>query len=611
MPGCLNNLGNSYRCCFERSGKLSDISEAISLQQRAVELTTNGHTDMSMYLNNLRISYECRFGRTGELSDISAAISAQQRAVQLTANGHGDMPGHLNNLGISYRRRFERRGDLSDISEAISAQKRAVQITPNGHVDVPLYLNNLGNSYLCRFEHTSELSDISEAILAQQQAVELTPSGHANMPVRLNNLGVSFFFRFKRTGNFPDIEEAISLRRRAIQLTPDGHADMPGWLNNLGNSYQCRFEHTGDLSDIEGAIAAQQRAVELTPDGHAQMPARLNNLGVSYQCRFNYTNNPTDIHTTLSLYQKSATTFGPPSTRLHAAQKWAQPVSVTHDLAQSLAAYAVIIDLISQIAGMDRTIEQRHSHLTKFSMLATSAASAALAQGEINKALEWLEQGRCLVWSQLHQLRTPVDSLRDYDERLAQRFMDTSSALELSGSRRGLENLTVDAPLSQRISLQDEAHSHIKLASEWNQLLDEIRCIPAFHDFLRPPQTSDLLKGLPPDGPVILINVHETRCDALALISGFDAPVHIPLNNFTHKLASELRECLRLFLLSRRVLLRDEDRGPRPVFDENIEMQSEIHFILEELWQRVVKPILDGLGYSGSVSLSIPNISFC
>jgi len=259
---------------------------------------------------------------------------------------------------------------------------------------------------------------------------------------------------------------------------------------------------------------------------------------------------------------------------------------------------------------VDRTIEQRHSHLTEFSETTTSAASAAFAQGEISKAFEWLEQGRCLVWSQLNQLRTPVDNLREHDKHLAQCFVDISSALDSSGSRRRLGNVNNDVPLSQKISLQDEARTHLKLAGEWYQLLDEIRRIPAFHTFLHPPQMSELLKELPTDGPIIVINIHETRCDALALISGVDAPVHIPLNNLTHDLASELQERLRRFLSSRDVRSHVQDRGPRSIFDDDVEMQSEIHSILKELWRRVVKPILDSLEYSVSF-LSTYNISYC
>lgn len=53
--------------------------------------------------------------------------------------------------------------------------------------------------------------------------------------------------------------------------------------------------------------------------------------------------------------------------------------------------------------------------------------------------------------------------------------------------------------------------------------------------------------------------------------SGVDTPVHIPLDNFTHKLGSELREHLGNFLSFRGVRCLDDGRGPRPVFDDGVE----------------------------------------
>ena len=110
-------------------------------------------------------------------------------------------------------------------------------------------------------------------------------------------------------------------------------------------------------------------------------------------------------------------------------------------------------------------------------------------------------------------------------------------------------------------------------------------------------RASDLLKDLPVDGPVILVNVNEYRCDGLVLISGSDAPIHIPLPNFSHKLATELKQRLRKFLSARKVRMREEDRGTRPVWDSGGETQSEIHFVLEVLWLNVVRPIFDALAY--------------
>jgi len=134
---------------------------------------------------------------------------------------------------------------------------------------------------------------------------------------------------------------------------------MSGRLNGLGNVFLRRFEHTGDVSDVSRAISAHQQAVQLIPSGHPGVSGYLNNLGSSFQHRFKCSRDPADIHTAISTFRRSAMTFGPLSTRLEAAQEWAK-LSMTHFLPQSLTAYAIVIDLISQITGMDRTIQQRH-----------------------------------------------------------------------------------------------------------------------------------------------------------------------------------------------------------------------------------------------------------
>jgi len=572
----------------------------ISAFRSAIQLTCYDHPNLPVCLSNLGRSLLCLFEYTGDLTCVSSAISVQQTAIQFTPDGHADMPGRMNNLGISYLGRFERTGDVSDASKAISVQQRAVQLTPDGHPDMPGQLINLGISFRSRFERTGDVSDVSEAISAQQRAVQLTSDGHVYMPRRLNNLGISYMGHFKHTGDISDALEAISAQQRAVQLTPDGHPDMPGQLSDLGISFRSRFERTGDVSDASEAISVQQRAVQITPNGHANMPGRLNNLGISYLGRSEHTGDVSDQYTAISTFRKAATTFGPPSTRLHAARQWAQ-LSKILCLPQTLTAHGVAIDLITQVVGLDRTIQQRHIDPMEFSSLSASAASAAFSVGDVDKALEWLAQGRCLVWSQLNQLRTPLDHLRAHDEHLARRFSNISGALEASGSHRGSEGLGQGASLSQKISLQDEAHLHIKLSREWSELLDKIRRIPQFHDFLRPRQASYLLEHLPPKGIVILVNVHKDRCDALALISGVRAPLHIPLD-FTYDEASKLRERLHHFLSCHRVRMREVDHAVRPASRPDAKKQNEIHFILEALWLRVARPILEALAFSVSVS---------
>ena len=647
MPSQLSNLGHSFVSRFQHMGGLSDLSEAISLHQRAIQLGPIGHSDMPKWLNSLGTSFLHRFEHMGDSSDLSKAISAQKRAIQLTPDGNPHMPLLLNNLGASLLLQFKRTGNPSDVLEGIANQHRAIQLTPKGHPNMPAWLNNLAASFLSRFERMgyrdSDLSELSEAILALRQAVQLTPNDQLGISAPLNNLGLSLQFRFERMGDPSDRLEAISVLKRAVQLTPNGnpnmpsmlsnlgnsilrsrfelmedlsnlseaipiqrravqltsnhHPNMPAYMNNLANSLRTRFIRTRDLSDIMEAISIMQHSMQLIPDGHPGMHLLLKNLGNAFLSRFNYTRDLFDAYTAMAQYRTSATTLGHPSGRLTAAQKWAEFTEILNH-PTAIEAYATAIDLITQIASMERTVEQRHTDLVSISSLTTAAASAAFARNEIEKALEWLEQGRCLVWGQLNQLRTPVDDLRAHDARLAEHFLNISSALESSGSRPGLGSLSVDAPISEKISLQEEAHMHIKLSGEWNQLLEEIRDIPRFRKFLQPPQASELLKLVPPDGPIILINVTKCRCDAIALIYGCNEPIHIHLKEFTYERASELSRRLGNFLSWNGVRMREEHRAVRPAPDRRV--NSDIHFVLGVLWLEVVRPILDSLAYTVS-----------
>ncbi|KAH6910854.1 CHAT domain-containing protein [Coprinopsis sp. MPI-PUGE-AT-0042] len=602
LPGFFTNLGNSLRCHFNCTGNLSDLTKAISAQQRAVQLTPEGHSNLPGFLSNLGTSFRFHFEHTGDLSDLTKAISAQYRAVQLTPKGHSELPGSLSSLGISFMRRFERGGDLSDLAEAISAQRRAVQLTPEGHIeqpcrldnfgtslylsfertrnlsdlaeaisaqqraveltpeghtDLPGFLNNLGVCFTCHFEQTRELSDLTKAISAQQRAVKLTPEGHANLPHFLINLGNSLQCCFEHTGNVSDISKAMSAHHRAVQLTPKGHANLPHFLTNLGNSLSCSFKHTGDLSEIAESISANHRAVQLTPKGHANLPSLFNNLGGSFQHRFEHTHSEEDLVASVSNYRSAATSsFGSPRHRLHAARMWAQLLNQHHSQSPDiLHAFDTALALITMIAGLEESIQGRYTQLQDISGIALEAASAACSLGRVDKALEWLEQGRCIVWSQLSNLRSPIDDLHLHNSQLAQSVADVAKQLENAGTSRGQSHMGLST--LEKMSLEDEAKAHLNLARQWDDLLKTVRSIPGFESFLQPLPCSSLLQHLPASGPIVVINVDKQRCDAIALLAGLDEPLHIPLPNFSLEKANKYRGDLKANLESQQLRMRE------------------------------------------------------
>ncbi|TFK18238.1 hypothetical protein FA15DRAFT_603652, partial [Coprinopsis marcescibilis] len=618
LPGQLTNLGNSLRRRFQRTGELLEIAKGIASQQRALELIPPGpgHTDLPRRLGNLGGSFKCRFERTGELTDIAEAIALEQISVELTPPGHAALPGRLTNLGNSLQYRLMRTGDPSDAAEVIASQLRAVELTPLGHASLPGRLTNLGSSFKCRFEQTGELSDITEAIASHQRAVELSPPSHPDLPAFLSNLGNSFQCRFGRTGKASDIADVIASQQRTLELAPPGHADLPLFLTNLGNSFLRRFEQASELSDITDAIELQQRAVELDPPGHPDLPGRLTNLGSSLQLRFEKTLSCDDLKESIAHYKSAATaTSGSPSLKFSAAKKWATLLHRDFPASpEMLSAFETAVTLISVIAGLEQTVKNRHSQLQSISSFTLQAASAACALGRPDKAIEWLEQGRCLVWTQLNHLRTPLDDLRTSDPDLARRVSDISKALESAGSRAGRSSMGSKAFMSEKVGAEEEARSHIYLEKEWNNVLDTIRCsVPGFENFLLPPSCSTLLQNIPESGWIIVINVHKNRNDALALRAGLDKPIHIELPGFSPEKAEKLRENLTKHLVKSKLRMRevvadDEDgRGCKPV---GLSKGTVLRDLLAYLWKEVVKPIFDALELSRSPS-ELPRVWWC
>jgi tetratricopeptide (TPR) repeat protein len=605
----LTDLADLLQDRFRRTRDVNDTTKEISLRQKALRLTPESDPGMPAYLNNLGSAYVDRFNVAGNMTDIYDSIPMYQKSRHLMPEGHPNKPALLDHLANAYGALYEHTGDLNDISEALSAHQNAVDLTPEGAPDMHERLHWMGTSFRLRFEKTEDLNDISQAIAAHRRAVSLVPKGDKQHHVVLEGLGMSLVSSFQQTRDLSELSEAVSTARQAVLLTPEGDKNMYTVLNLLASALLTRFQQTKDLDDSSDAISVYEKLIGLIPEGHPHMPAVLLNQGRSLLDHIVHTRDITEVGTAVSKMRLAATSStGSPSLRLAAARFWAT-FSQSVDPAEALNAWTTIIQLLSQVVGMEQTIQKRHQNLVEFSELPTSAAAAAFSLGHPDMVLEWLEQGRCLIWNQLNNLRTPLDDLHAHDPALADHFSKVSSALENAGSRA--ESSSIRGEGSTMAQLQEDANAHIKLAQQRDRLLENIRGIPGFSNFLRPPQCSNLLSDLPEEGPVVVINVHKDRCDALALIAGADTPLHIPLSNFYTQVEKHQRGMYR-YLSAHGV----RSRGSQPEFDEESSVRAGglvvfgprnvLGDILRELWLLVVKPILDALAISVSSEILNP-----
>lgn len=95
----------------------------------------------------------------------------------------------------------------------------------------------------------------------------------------------------------------------------------------------------------------------------------------------------------------------------------------------SINCLRVRVHYFSLVAWSGLSIRNRHERLMTLAPMARNATAAAIERGEYNKALEWLEQRRSVVWTHILQLRTPTDRLRGVEPELADRLLQVSRIL--------------------------------------------------------------------------------------------------------------------------------------------------------------------------------------
>ncbi|KAF8547044.1 hypothetical protein OG21DRAFT_1527424, partial [Imleria badia] len=218
------------------------------------------------------------------------------------------------------------------------------------------------------------------------------------------------------------------------------------------------------------------------------------------------------------------------------------------------------------------------------------AAAAALDSGLPETAVEWLEQGRSIVWGELFQLRSSYDELSLAHPDHARRLRELSAALEHASATREKSSVLSEeyssATHRATESMQQEADKHRALAIERDKLLQKIRDLPGFEQFLLRKQFSQL-RDAAYSGPVVILNAAESRCDALIILTEVDHR-SAGLQNMLVKLLGHARA------------IRSDDRKGDPATLHGVSWES----LLSTLWNGVVRPVLDALAFSTPGDLS-------
>jgi CHAT domain-containing protein len=242
---------------------------------------------------------------------------------------------------------------------------------------------------------------------------------------------------------------------------------------------------------------------------------------------------------------------------------------------------------MQDIVPFSQTLQLQHAtlatahHITQ--SLSLDYASYRVDQHQLEEAIEVLERGRALLWSEMRHLRTSIDQLLSADPVLGHKF---------AAVNRDLEELTKSVPPSHKLSMDDSAPDDLRAVDAFGRLLlkqrnilkerakliSKIQPLPGFDGFLA--SSFDTIHSVALFGPVIIINHSTWRCDILILLHN-KPPSLIPTPDDFFKRTAALQDKL---LDSRRKSGLDSRH-----------YEESLAFVLDQLYKLVGKPVIERL----------------
>lgn len=608
----LSNAGMALHLRHELRGSKNDLERAAAVLKIAYEQADDTHPERVAVMVNWSAILIERFLAGGERQDLHTAVALLTKAREL-AEKTSDEADICANLGSALHTLFATEGDAAVLDDAVAAHEDAVAIASAAGRETARLRSALGSALRARYVLLGRRSDLDASVEAHREALERTPRSHPSYAQRLSSLATSLASLHERTGSLDVLDETISLLDQAVGLTLEGRGERIAHLRNLGvalttraaardaanlvsdqgaasddvdravntlveaklglstrselwpgvtsslaHAYGERYDLTADSADLDAAIDAHKAAARRLPEDHADRARMLTDAGDALRQRYDSNIVTRDLRDAYDSYMVAASSgASPPRDRARAAFRQGQVARELGEDEHAATAFRDALHLFELVVpGWLPTSDARHL-LSDLSGTASEAAAAYLDIGDVEGALEMLEQGRGLLLSYALNRSRPTGLAQLDDPDLAARYLRIIDAL--------------NRPSAESAPITDYRAARAEL----DKLLQRIRQRPGLSGFGQRATVHEMaLAGLP--APVVLLNVTDARCDALILTgTGIDA---LPLPQLT------LEDALAQAARFTGAVARRNDYALRSV--------------LAWLWDAVAEPVLLHLGYS-------------
>ena len=375
------------------------------------------------------------------------------------------------------------------------------------------------------FQTVPPLVVVEEKIRHLQHLCSMILPGTERQKKCLNDLVYCYDVKiFLTRDDITTIEESIKYRRMLIATTHPSDSSTSFRLSSFGNFLYLAFRRARRVEYLDESITHHRKVLGLENAWlihFATIRRLIESLSIRWQLSYHKLDLDEIMHLfTLGVNGRNATV----TTRFKLACHWAYSARVYRH-PSVLTAYKNAMSLMQESLVFAPTLPIQHDRLVErrdlYEKTPLDFASYHIRAGQLEQAVETLEQGRALLWSEMCGLRTSTDLLRAADPLLAERLTAINQDLEMlttstsSSGRMGTGGeIKGDEQLAQLPGLMARQHELLK---ERNALISEIRDLPGLENFSFP-LSFNTLRSAASHGPVIITNHCKWRSDIIIVL---------------------------------------------------------------------------------------------
>ncbi|KDN48563.1 hypothetical protein RSAG8_02550, partial [Rhizoctonia solani AG-8 WAC10335] len=635
LAGRLFELGN---LAFKLSGASEDwkpeyIAEACDAYERAVIAATDTAFIAQIHFE-LASTLHHKFLNTGVRKDFDNSVGAGTKACDLIrqtpslAQGDPHWTGvyrHCVKLIRLVQENFKR--DDKTITEQLESVIQLLRlIIPYPHQNRLLAMNRLGLAYtlLARIQQrggqstTTFLASLEKALDVHETALKETRPDDFLLHARHTFVGLTYY----QLSDLPGIEDGIRSKHLDSSIDFLRRARLAGRSNlngtvRLAKALERRYKLLKQRSDLDECVS----------------------WGIPHS--------------------EEGFRFGHSKVFLDAAIQLVE-ICHGHNLHEIIIpAYRRVFKALRRMTQLGLSSNERQEAIVYSVGYACDAAASALKDNQAVVAVELLEEGRNLFFSQLLPIQTDTSAIKlqdpdlalDLDETLAQllpiqtdtsaiKLQDPDLALDLDET---LEKIRQYHRATDSIGYQSnqvlyeggiaddidevardynpESQQLLHYGKELERYIENARKLPGLSNFVGLNPFSHL-KQAARLCPVVYLNISQFRCDALVIGSGpgkDTGVLVVPLPTTSAKVLA-LSQTMRRTIVQkgRGVRQGPPEDNTRAMVQKGIKRQTpgqEVQSVLRQLWDIIVRPVLLALDYlrldSASSSNDLPHICWC